>query len=69
MLQIKWSTCLPGGLLVPEGVIVIVIDVLVGGGTEVLMMPVEVREEVEIVRNDIVVEDTSVVEVEIITKV
>ena len=32
------------------------------------MIPVEVREEVEIVRNDIVDEDTSV-EVEIITKV
>ena len=54
--------------MVTEGDIVILIDVLVRGeGTEVLMMPVEVREEVEIVRNDIVVEDTSVVE--IITKV
>ena len=49
---------------------VIVNDLLlVGEGTEVLTMPVEVREEVETVRNDIVVEDTSVVEVEIITKV
>ena len=68
MLQIKWSICLPGGLLVTEGVIAIDIDVVVGE-TEVLMIPVEVREEVEIVRNDIVAEDTSVVEVEIITKV
>ena len=33
------------------------------------MIPVEVREEVEIVRNDTVAEDTSVVEVELITKV